>query len=62
MANSYPLPPRLQAILQDIPLEELAFVRRPRSAPAMTAGRKVRQQGFIHAPRFVRVGDGRRQG
>lgn len=46
MDDSYPLPPRLLALLQDLPLEELAFV--PVPVRARHDGWTVaRQQGFI---------------
>jgi hypothetical protein len=46
MADSHPLPPRLIAILQDMPLEELAFVAVPVRA-RQDGWTKARQQGFI---------------
>ena len=46
MANSHPLSPRLIAILQDMPLEELAFAPVPVRA-RHDGWTKVRQQGFI---------------
>jgi hypothetical protein len=46
MDDSYPLPPRLVALLQDLPLEELAFVAVP-VRPRHDGWTKVRQQGFI---------------
>ena len=46
MANSHPLSPRLLAILQDMPLEQLAFVAVPVRA-RHDGWTKVRQQGFI---------------
>lgn len=46
MHESHPLPPRLLAVLQDMPLEELAFVAVPVRA-RNDGWTKVRQQGFI---------------
>jgi hypothetical protein len=46
MADSHPLSPRLIAILQDMPLEELAFVAVPVRA-RRDGWTKLRQQGFI---------------
>lgn len=46
MHDSYPLPPRLLAILQDMPLEELAFFAVPVRA-RHDGWTEVRQQGFI---------------
>jgi hypothetical protein len=46
MAESHPLPPRLIAILQDMPLEELAFAPVPVRA-RRDGWTKERQQGFI---------------
>jgi hypothetical protein len=46
MADSHPLPPRLLAILQDMPLEELAFMPVPVRA-RRDGWTSVRQQGFI---------------
>jgi hypothetical protein len=46
MDDPHPLPPRLLAILQDMPLEELAFVAVP-LRPRRDGWLKVRQQGFI---------------
>lgn len=46
MADSFPLPPRLLAILDDMPLEELAFT--PVAVRARRDGwTKAAQQGFI---------------
>lgn len=46
MADSLALPPRLAALLQDMPLEELAFVPVPVRA-RHDGWTKARQQGFI---------------
>ena len=46
MDDSHPLSPRLLAILQDMPLEELAFVAVPVRA-RRDGWTKLRQQGFI---------------
>ncbi len=46
MADSHPLPPRLIAILQDMPLEQLAFIPVPVRA-RHDGWTRVRQQGFI---------------
>lgn len=46
MADSHPLPPRLLALAQDMPLEELAFVAVPVRA-RHDGWTKVRQYGFI---------------
>ena len=46
MNDSHPLPPRLVALLQDMPLEELAFVAVPVRA-RHDGWTKARQQGFI---------------
>lgn len=46
MADSHPLSPRLIAILQDMPLEELAFMPVPVRA-RHDGWTRVRQQGFI---------------
>ena len=46
MADSLALPPRLLALLQDMPLEELAFVPVPVRA-RHDGWTKARQQGFI---------------
>jgi len=43
---AYPLPPRLIALLQDMPLEELAFVPAPVRA-RRDGWTEARQQGFI---------------
>jgi hypothetical protein len=46
MADSHPLPPRLVALLQDMPLEKLAFVAVPVRV-RRDGWTKSRQQGFI---------------
>ena len=46
MDDPHPLPPRLIAILQDMPLEELAFVAVP-VRPRRDGWTKLCQQGFI---------------
>lgn len=47
MHDSHPLPPRLLAILQDMPLEELAFTPVPVRA-RHDGWTPARQTGFIH--------------
>ena len=46
MDDSYPLPPRLAALLRDMPLEELAFAPVP-VRPRSDGWTVARQQGFI---------------